>query len=181
MMNYNKLSRIISQALRHEPEKYNIIIDKNGWANVGDLIIGIQKHLIEYESIRLEDIQRAISFAEKKRHELKDGMIRAIYGHSINIEVKYEEQLPPDVLYHGTSEKAYGVILAEGLKSMQRKYVHLSSVKKDAYEIGKRKEECPVILRIDSGKAYKSGVCFFYTESNIWLTEFVPIEFIDKE
>lgn len=61
---------------------------------------------------------------------------------------------------------------------MQRQYVHLSSNIDSAYIVGKRKEYPPVMLSIKSGEAYSHGVSFYFAHGNVWLTEFVPCEFI---
>lgn len=37
----DKLSKFLSLILRHKPEAANIELDEHGWANVEDLIIGI--------------------------------------------------------------------------------------------------------------------------------------------
>lgn len=48
-------------------------------------------------------LSKEISYA--LRHALKDGKIRAFYGHSIPMKILREEQMPPDVLYHGTARR----------------------------------------------------------------------------
>ena len=46
-----------------------------------------------------------IEKSEKKRHEIKDGRIRAFYGDSIPMKIWKEEKTPPDILYHGTARR----------------------------------------------------------------------------
>lgn len=178
MIDNKILSKVLSHALRHEPKKYNIVLDKDGWVNIDNLIIGLRENLNEYSGLIFEDIFEAVNASNKKRHEFKGNMIRAIYGHSTEVEINYTELIPPDILYHGTSKEATKLILAEGLKPMQRQYVHLSSNIDSAYIVGKRKEYHPAILSIKSGEAYSHGVSFYFAHGNVWLTEFVPSEFI---
>lgn len=61
---------------------------------------------------------------------------------------------------------------------MKRQYVHLSLNKNLAYEVGRRKDKEPVILKIDAEKAFTDGVKFYFAD-NIWLAEFVPVKFIE--
>ena len=52
MKNINNLSRFISLILRHKPEVINIKLDKNGYANVEELINGInnnKKYTIDFD------------------------------------------------------------------------------------------------------------------------------------
>jgi len=180
MINSNKLSKVISHALRHEPEKYNIVLDKDGWVNINSLLKGIQENIHEYQDLVLDDIFKAVNASRKKRHEIKNHRIRAIYGHSTEIEMGYIERAPPDFLYHGTSEDASKIILLEGLKPMQRKYVHLSPNIRTAITVGGRKERSPVVLTIAAEKAYSCGVTFYFGNDDTWLTKFVPSKFIEK-
>lgn len=180
MINNNQLSKVISHALRHEPEKYNIILDKDGWVSLNSLLKGLQENVAEYHDLVLDDILNAVNASQKRRHEIKNYMIRAIYGHSTETEMSYVERIPPDILYHGTSGDASKLILLEGLKPMQRKYVHLSSSIYSAIDVGKRKEQNPVLLSIAAGRAYSSGVGFYSANEDTWLTKFVPSKFIEK-
>ena len=43
-MNLQSISRYISLILRHKPEVIGITIDEHGWANVEELIQGIEKN-----------------------------------------------------------------------------------------------------------------------------------------
>jgi len=65
------------------------------------------------------------------------------------------------VLYHRTSKDAAKLILSEGLKPIQRRYVHLSTDKYSAFVVGKRKELEPVILSIAARKAYLAYITFY--------------------
>ncbi len=41
-----RLSKFLSLVLRHQPEKIGIELDENGWANVRELIMQMNKPLI---------------------------------------------------------------------------------------------------------------------------------------
>ncbi|WP_252901185.1 RNA 2'-phosphotransferase [Vulcanisaeta sp. JCM 14467] len=73
----------------------------------------------------------------KGRFEVRDGMIRARYGHnkSLNVDIRYDVDNEVSVLYHGTTKEALTRIMREGIKPMNRKYVHLVLDLRDAYEV----------------------------------------------
>lgn len=56
-----------------------------------------------------------IENSDKKRHELVDGKIRAIYGHSIPKKIVKESTEPPVILYHGTASRFIKSIKDKGL------------------------------------------------------------------
>jgi putative RNA 2'-phosphotransferase len=75
--------------------------------------------------------------------------------------------------------------MSEGLRPMNRQYVHLSTDKNTALQVGKRKttlkkeEEQPVIIAISAVEAYNTGVYHFYQASDsVWLSDYIPPNFM---
>lgn len=103
-MNLQSISRYISLILRHKPEVIGITIDEYGWANVEELIQGIEKSNPEFNMEALEEI---VKTDNKQRYSFNDDktLIRANQGHSIQVDVELIEKEPPCILYHGTGEK----------------------------------------------------------------------------
>lgn len=66
-----------------------------------------------------EELLHQLAFGkDKQRYEFsEDGTrVRAVHGHSIMVDLGYEEKEPPEVLYHGTAEKYRESIEEIGLK-----------------------------------------------------------------
>lgn len=117
---------------------------------------------------------------KKKRHELRDGKIRVLYGHSSVKKLIKEPAVPPEVLFHGTSSAAAPAIGAEGLKPMGRQYVHLSKDAAAAIEVGKRKSGSSMLLCIRSGEAHREGAVFYEGNSLVWLADMVAPKYINQ-
>lgn len=81
--NLVELSKVISYALRHEPWVFELELDEHGWVSVETLIFAIKSYNTSFIDISIEEIQKIIDESAKKRFEMKDGNIRAIYGHSL--------------------------------------------------------------------------------------------------
>jgi putative RNA 2'-phosphotransferase len=177
-MNLTKLSKVVSHALRHDPQSYGIRLEKDGWVSITDLYNALRNKEQEFRDIKEEEIYEMVLSAKKQRHEIKNGKIRAMYGHSAEVNIRYPTIEPPVDLYHGTSKEAADKILSEGLKPMERLYVHLSADKNVAQVVGSRKTEVPVILKIKAVEASKEGIKFYAANKDTWLTEFVPPDFI---
>ena len=178
-MDYTKLSKEISYALRHAPWEYELELDEEGFVPVEQLIHALNESGEYKETITKDDILHIIKISEKKRHELKDGKIRALYGHTVPSHIRKETVVPPDILYHGTSHKAYEIIMDSGLKPMSRQYVHLSADIETAVRVGKRRDKNPVILTVDAKRAYADGVVFYSSGyENVILADFVPAEYL---
>ena len=175
-MNTTKVSKYLSLILRHKPEEAGISLDAHGWANVKDLIDGVSKkykfNMEMLEEIVLTDDKQRYSFNEDKTK------IRANQGHSVNVDVGFEEVEPPEFLYHGTAKKYVDSIKETGIMKKSRLYVYLSGDYNTAVMVGKRHGE-PVILCVKSGKMYADGYKFFKSKNGTWLTDFVPVEYLE--
>jgi putative RNA 2'-phosphotransferase len=171
---FAKLSHILSYALRHNPLKYNLVLDKEGWTSISELLIALSLHHDHHSNrwlrhIEKQNLEEMITRSDKVRFEINDDKIRALYGHSCSSFIPFTKiqkiaSKPPGILYHGTSPSAAKNIMSEGLRPMNRQYVHLSTDKNTALQVGKRKtilkeeEEQPVIIAISAIEAYNTGV-----------------------
>jgi putative RNA 2'-phosphotransferase len=152
-------------------------LDEEGWIGIDKILDSMGKYgnIIE---IKKENLYELVANQQKNRFEIRYDRIRALYGHSITIK-KRNTVIPPDVLYHGTSPRNLASIMKQGLKNMGRQYVHLSTDIDTATEVGKRRNEKPEILRIDSKTAYDDGVLFYKGSDTIWLSENVLSRYLE--
>jgi len=176
-MNKNKLSVFLSLVLRHKPDEAGIQLDKHGWANVKELLNGMNTSGRYIDRDILEEI---VQTDNKKRYSFNEDKtcIRANQGHSIPVDVELAEQKPPQILYHGTADRFLSSILEEGLKPMSRLYVHLSKDIDTATKVGKRHGK-PVILKINAEKMYQDGISFYLSENGVWLTKYIDKKYIE--
>ena len=168
-----RLSKTVSHALRHAPWLYELELDAEGWGTVDALLAALR-----WESLRAEHLAEMIAQSDKQRYEMRDGRIRALYGHSLPGRLAKTPAEPPDILYHGTSALALDAIRAEGLKPMGRQYVHLSTDEATAVKVARRKRGTPVILRVRAGEAHRQGHAFYIGNERVWLADGVPPEFL---
>ena len=172
------LAKFISKILRHKPNIIGITLDDNGWAEVDELIAGINRADL---NLTREILNNIVENDTKTRFAFnKDqSRIRANQGHSIQVDVELKEQVPPNTLYHGTVERFVDNIFEKGLISKNRLYVHLSSDIETAVKVGSRRGE-PVILEVNAGKMADDGNIFYLSANGVWLTESVPPTYIKR-
>ena len=174
---YTKASKYISLILRHKPEEAGITLDKNGWANVDNLVHGVSLKFPGFDRNILEAI---VSTDEKQRYSFNEDhtLIRANQGHSIQVDVELERVDPPEYLYHGTATKYMDSIYDHGLIPKSRLYVHLSKTPATAIEVGKRHGK-PVIYRIRTKDMHHDGFIFYKSANGVWLTKEVPTKYME--
>lgn len=176
-MNSEKISKILSYALRHRPDEFGITLDEQGWVSLTVLLEALHKQK-DFENLTEEEIREMIATSQKKRHEIVDGRIRAIYGHSTAEKIVKKAEKPPRILYHGTARRFIDSILTQGLLPKERQYVHLSEEKETAMTVGKRRDADPLLLEIDAEKAWKEGFLFYPEEGKIWLSDAILPKYI---
>jgi RNA:NAD 2'-phosphotransferase (TPT1/KptA family) len=107
-------------------------------------------------------------------------MIRATYGHTIDIRL---DDLPPaeiDEFYYPVTEEEIDIILEGGLNPIDRKNVHLSGSIEKAIEAGKVRTEEPLLLRIDGKKAKADGVQIYRAGKDVYITDRIDAKYISK-
>ena len=85
MIDYTKLSKEVSYALLHNPFKYGIEIDEEGWVLISQLLSALHKDK-KWSNVTENDLVLMIEKSKKKRHIILNGKIKAFYGHSISIK-----------------------------------------------------------------------------------------------
>ena len=175
---YTLLSKTISHALRHDPALYGIELGEGGWIPLGDLVTALQKHEPKFASLEEDDVFLMLEAATKVRHEVGNGMIRALYGHSVPDRVVRVGEVPPQLLYHGTAPHFVEAIMAQGLLPMTRQFVHLSADLETARRVGGRKGPNPTILAVSAGAAHVNGAIFYKAGDLVWLTRAIMPVFI---
>lgn len=175
-----RLSVFISLILRHKPEEIGISLDEHGWANVEELINGINN---SGRKINMEILEEIVRTDDKKRYSFNENktLIRANQGHSIPVDVELKEAVPPKVLYHGTATRFLDSISKQGIKSMSRLYVHLSDNIVTAIKVGMRHHGKCVVLVIDADKMYNDGWKFYLSENGVWLTDYVDWKYVNMK
>ncbi|GAA4295091.1 RNA 2'-phosphotransferase [Nibribacter koreensis] len=177
-MKERDLSKLLSLALRHQPETLNLSLDPEGWAAVPQLLANLQAKGLVVDMLFLEQV---VANNDKKRFAFNADRtrIRANQGHSLPIDLGLTPASPPDTLYHGTAEKWLPAILKEGLQKQSRQHVHLSSDRETAIKVGQRHGK-PVVLQVASGLMHRQGILFYQSENGVWLTEYVAPDYLKE-
>lgn len=175
-MNLQKLSKRVAYILRHRPEEFGITLQQDGWCNVEELLSKLDRE----NAVDFCVLEHIVNSDSKGRYEFSQDRtkIRALYGHSTQININYQPAKPPQFLYHGTQEGSIDKILQNGILKMSRQYVHLSKDIQTATSVGSRHGKA-VVLKVKSGQMYDDGYTFFSLNNGIWLTDEVKPQYID--
>ncbi len=181
-MNYNRhtaISKRLSYVLRHRPDSIGLRLDQAGWADIEDLLDGLA---LRGKAVSRDELDEVVKTNPKQRFEIDESgtQIRARQGHSVRVQLGYEPEQPPDLLFHGTPEANLDSILRVGLDKRRRHHVHMSTDRALMLEVARRRGE-PVLLRIDARAMHVAGHVFYVTANDVWLTDSVPPQYLSAD
>lgn len=162
-----RLSRLMAFHLRHDAA---IERTPEGFVDIQKLTEVIRRKI---KWVKPQHIREVAIFDTKGRYELDRQLIRARYGHSVEVKLDYPEA-NVDVLYYAVAPEAVPRATAEGLKPLARKMVHLSPTVERALEAGRVRTENPVVLEVDVKKAKELGIKILRASDRVYLAPEVP-------
>ncbi len=85
-----RASKFMSLVLRHKPEEIGLVLDANGWAEIGELIEKAGAHGVALTRALIAEV---VATSDKQRFAIDETgqRIRANQGHSVDIDLG----LPP--------------------------------------------------------------------------------------
>ena len=176
----DSLGRIMAGVLRHFPEKLGLAIDGHGWVDISSFIRAIGVSRSGFHWLRPYHVEAVAKSDSKGRYQIDGGMIRATYGHSIDINLDDLPLAEIDEFYYPVTEEELDIILEGGLNPIDRKKVHLSGSVEKALEAGRVRTEDPLILKIDGEKAKKDGVMIYHAGKDVYITDAIDAKYISQ-
>jgi len=168
-----KVSKYVSYLLRHNPE--DLEMDDEGFVELNRLLAKVKTR---FPTVDINLLSEIVNRSERKRFEIVGSKIRALYGHTVLVHMRLEEDEHVERLYHGTTPQAAREILKKGLLAMKRKWVHLSPTVGIAVEVGKRRTRSPVVLVIDASEGRSNGIKFYRVTDKVYVSKHVPAKYI---
>ncbi|MFU8871703.1 RNA 2'-phosphotransferase [Micromonospora sp. SL4-19] len=166
-----RVSKKMSLALRHRPDRFGLALDRAGWVPVADLLAALRISRVELDAVVAgNDKQR---FAVERGPDGAD-RIRANQGHSVAVDLGLTPATPPERLFHGTSDSVAPAIRLQGLRRGRRHHVHLSPDVETARRVGSRRGGAVVVFTVDSAAMAENGYLFYRSANGVWLTDAVP-------
>jgi putative RNA 2'-phosphotransferase len=176
----DSLGRIMAGVLRHFPEKLGVTMDGHGWVDISEFVEAVGGSRSGFQWLRDHHIEAIALTDSKGRYQVDGGMIRATYGHTIDIRLDDLPLAEIDDFYYPVTEEEIDIILEGGLNPIDRKNVHLSGSIEKAIEAGKVRTEIPLLLRIDGKKAREDDIKIYHAGKDVYITDRIDAKYISK-
>mgnify|MGYP006170533891 FL=1 len=177
----DSLARRLALILRHAPEKFDLEMDINGWVDVKEIIRSFKKqNERRYHWLRPHHFRAVSETDGKGRYEVRGNMIRATYGHTLDIELDLPTDNIPESLFYPCNPEEANNLMEVGITPSGRSHVHLSGSIRTAAEAGHVHYKLPTILEIDTAQMVAAGETIWHAGVTVYLTESVGSGYINK-
>jgi putative RNA 2'-phosphotransferase len=153
-------------------------MDINGWVNARELSEAIGKQRRHYHWLRAWHFEAIANADEKGRYQVENEMMRATYGHSIELDLDLPTDDIPEVLYYPCETEEDETLLEYGITAGDRKNVHLSRSIRNAMDAGHVRIHRPAIVEVDTARAIADGHTIYRAGTTVFLTDEVPGEYL---
>src|SRR3990172_8422374 len=154
----DQVGRIMAGVLRHFPERFSLEMDRHGFVDLQELVQAIRDRRKTLHWLRSHHIRAIADTDPKGRYAIEEGVIRATYGHSLELDLDLPTDQIPDTLFFPAPPGEIEQILEVGLKPTDRKMVHLSRSWDDARLAGAYRGIDFQMLEIHADNATADGV-----------------------
>ncbi|MDO9537390.1 MAG: RNA 2'-phosphotransferase [Thermoplasmata archaeon] len=174
----DKLGRTMAGVLRHFPERYNLRMNKHGWVDLEEFINEVRKKQRRFRWLKAHHVLAIIDTDPKGRYQFRDGMIRATYAHSVDVDLDLPTRGIPDLLYYPTTKEEKDVLVETGLIPSDRKMVHLSKTLESAIIAGKVRDPEPLIFEVNTKAMVDAEIVIKKAGNTVFVVEAVPPEYL---
>ncbi len=169
-----RLGRSLAGILRHG--RFDLSMDDQGFVDMRDIVGVIKEKNPRMHWLRPHHIVALVDTDPKGRYQVSGNVVRATYGHTIELDMVLNTENVPDYLYYPTAPEETDLILESGLYPSDRAMVHLSLTYQDAFNAGSVRVEQPVILEIDVNVCFDAGYDIGKAAKTVFLCKHVPPE-----
>jgi putative RNA 2'-phosphotransferase len=172
------LGRTMAGVLRHFPERYNLRMNKLGWVDLEEFINQVRDKQRRFRWLKPHHVLAIIDTDPKGRYQFRDGMIRATYAHSVDVELDLPTRGTPELLYYPTTKEEKDVLLETGLMPSDRKKVHLSRTLVAAIIAGKVRDPEPLIFEVNAKAMTDAEMVIMKAGNTVFVVDSVPPEYL---
>lgn len=176
----SSLGRIMAGLLRHFPDKVGLMMDGHGWIEISSMVNSLRTSRSGFHWLREKHIEAMAETDPKGRYQVDGGMIRATYGHTVDVNLDDLPEGEKDTYYYPVTEEEADIVLEGGLHPTDRSMVHLSGSIKKAVEAGKVRTDEPIILQINGKKARKDEIKIRKAGRDVYVVHEIDPKYISK-
>ncbi len=167
-----QFAKTAAYILGRRPDEFGLILDDNGYVAIKEFIKAVSE-LDGWRHIRLNHVTEIPLMMDHSPVEIDDGRIRAADRSLLPRPAPCPD--PPKLLYICVSRKSYPTVVIDGIRPTFYPRVISTPDSDLARQWGKRRDNNPVNLAIQTADAVQKGLRFDRLGENIFLSDAVPV------
>ena len=165
------LAKLISYILGRKPVEFGLVADPDGFVKIKELLKAINEE-DGFKYVRRSHIDEIRITLPNPPFEIRENLIRAtdrshLSGYAI-------PDVLPKLLYVCVRERAYPVVLKNGIVAINGPHVILSSDRDMALRLGRRFDRTPTVLTVNTLQAQQKGVHFYAAGEMLYMSDAIP-------
>lgn len=176
----DSVGRLMAGILRHFPSKFELYIDAKGWIDLYELLDAVKQQRRRLRWLKQHHIRAMVDTDKKGRFQMVGSMVRATYGHTVNVDPDLPTDNIPDILFFPTSEAELEEGLKKGLFPTDKNKVHLSKTLDSALTAGQHRYDAPIILKVDAAGAKTGGYAIGEAGTTVYTTDEIPPSYLRR-
>ena len=173
-----KLGRSLAGILRHR--KNDPDMDSQGFVSLREVLSIVKSRNGRMDWLRTRHIEALVDTDPKGRYMIVGGKIKATYGHTVQLDIRLDNQNIPETLFYPATPEEASFLEESGIYPSDRAMVHLSLTYKDAFKAGSVRVDEPVILEVDTDTCIDMGYDIGKAARTVFLCRHVPPDAISE-
>lgn len=167
----DQFAKLATYILGRHPDEHGLVLDANGYVKIKDFLKAVNE-IDSWRHIREHHINEMMLIVNNPPVEIVQPLIRAKNREFLPQPVYCE--VPPKFLYTCIRHKSYPAVVQEGIAPTFHPQVICAISQEFSENIGKRRDNQPIMLTIHVQKATDRGIRFHQYGELIYLTDFIP-------
>ena len=165
------LAKFLLYVLGRQPDEFGLVTDPDGFVKIKELLKAVNEEA-GWGYVRRGHLDEVVITVSDASIEIENDSIRAKIQNSV-LKQTPAKNIPKN-LFTCVGGKSYPSVLEKGILPGSFPMVVLSSDKKMAERVGKRRDHAPVMLTINTRKSIDQAVFFYQTGETIFTAKSIP-------
>ncbi len=167
------MAKFCAYILGRRPDEFGLVPDADGYVKVKEFLKAVSE-TEGWGHVRRASLNEMLLVCQKPPVEITSDRIRAT--ERSHLPRRASCPTPPKLLYTCIRQKAYPVVLENGVTPTHHAEIICCPDEEMARRIGRRRSNDPVCLTIHTARAKESGVSFTQVGEELYTTDFLPPE-----
>jgi putative RNA 2'-phosphotransferase len=167
-----RTAKFVAYILGRQPDEFGLVLDPNGFIPIKTLLKAIHEEE-GWRHLRKGHLNELILNLNPAPIEIQEDAVRAVNRE--HLPAIQETKDLPKCLYLAVRQRAYPFILENGIRPNQNPYIILSSDSSMAERLGRRIDNHPVLITVQTENAQIRDSGFLQYGHHLFLTQFIPV------